>query len=143
MKHPHLHYVYHNHPNHNNHCCRRMRLKWPPLSSPLSVIIFLIKIIIMILIKIITMILIIIIMILIIITNPTSQSLFQEDEVEVATSEFPTLCQRKTYYQVHIITIIIIIIIIITIITIITIIIIIITIMLAIVKITTIMRFQL
>ena len=30
--------------------------------------------------------------------------MLQEDEVEVASSEFPTLCQRKTYYQVKIIT---------------------------------------
>ena len=32
--------------------------------------------------------------------------MLQEDEVEVATSEFPTLCQRKTYYQVKIVIII-------------------------------------
>ena len=43
---------------------------------------------------IITIIFIIIMMILIFIM------IVKEDKVEVATSEFPTLCQRKTYYQV-------------------------------------------
>ena len=33
----------------------------------------------------------------------TPMLMIQEEKLEVANTEFPTLCQRKTYYQVEII----------------------------------------